>query len=158
MVRAGLQPKLVKLLASFPSRPEPYEVSLVRFSDEGDVAPGQLSPAPKEIMSIPIHKPPPQGSSGEAVVTLGYPAGGEGVLARLEDKTAVALLKGVDHHLRKLVHDITGQGGIRPLVTQGTSVMSFPIESSMTLKRSPEEAAALCLTVTENSSPSTPPS
>lgn len=25
---------------------------------------------------------------------------------------------GVDHHLRKLVHDIAGQGGIRPLVTQ----------------------------------------
>lgn len=50
---------------------------------------------------------------------LGYPVGVEGVLARLEDKTAVALLKGADHHFRKLVRDITGQGGIRPLVTQG---------------------------------------
>lgn len=70
-------------------------------------------------MSIPIHRPPPQVASGEAVVILGYPAGVEGVLARLEDKTAVALLKGTDHHFRKLVRDITGQEGIRPLVTQG---------------------------------------
>ena len=119
MAKAGLLPKLVKLLASFPSRPEPYEVSLVRLSDEGDVAQGQLSPVSKGIMSIPIHKPPPQVASGEAVVILGYPAGVEGVLARLEDKTAVEFLKGADHHLRKLVHDIAGQGGIRPLVTQG---------------------------------------
>lgn len=34
MVKAGLQAKLVKQLAYFPSRPEPYEVSLVRLSDE----------------------------------------------------------------------------------------------------------------------------
>lgn len=119
MAKAGLPPKLVKLLASFPSRPEPYEVSLVRLSDEGNVAQGQLSPVSKGIMSIPIHKPPPQVASGEAVVILGYPAGVEGVLARLEDKTAMARLKGVDHHLRKLVYDITGQGGIRLFITLG---------------------------------------
>lgn len=59
MVKAGLQPKLVKILATFPSRPEPYEVSLVRLSDERDVAQGQLSPIPKGIVSIPIHRSPP---------------------------------------------------------------------------------------------------
>ena len=118
-VKAGLEPKLVKLLAYFPGRPEPYEISLVRFSDQGDVALGQLSPVPKGLIPIPIGRPPPEGISGEALVVLGYPAGVEGVLARMDDKVAVALLKGADHNLGRLVHDIAAQAGIRPLATQG---------------------------------------
>ena len=118
MVKAGLQPKLVKLLAYFPGQPEPYEVSLVRLSAQGDVALGQLSPVPKGVSPIPIRQPP-EGISGDAVVVLGYPAGVEGVLARIEDKTAVALLEGADHNLQKLVQNIANQGSIRPLATQG---------------------------------------
>lgn len=119
MIKAGLEPKLVALRAYFPGRSEPHEVSLVRFSDRGDVALGRLSPVPEGIAPIPIRRPPPQGIPGEAVVVLGYPAGIEGVLARLEDKRATTILKGADRSLQKLVQDIANQAGIRPLATQG---------------------------------------
>lgn len=119
MVKAGLEPRLVTLRAYFPGRPEPYEVALVRFSDRGDVALGRLSPVPAGITPIPLRRPPPQGIPGEAVVVLGYPAGIEGVLARIEDKMATALLKGADRSLQKLVQDVANQTGIRPLATQG---------------------------------------
>jgi S1-C subfamily serine protease len=119
MVKAGLEPKLVALRAYFPGRPEPYDVSLVRLSDRGDVAIGRLSPIPEGIAPIMIRRPPPRGIPGEAVVVLGYPAGIEGILARIEDKAAVALLKGADHSLQKLVQEVANQAAIRPLATQG---------------------------------------
>ncbi|GIW54578.1 MAG: hypothetical protein KatS3mg082_0982 [Nitrospiraceae bacterium] len=119
MVKAGLEPKLVALRAYFPGRPEPHDVSLVRLSDRGDVAIGRLSPIPEGIAPIMIRRPPPRGIPGEAVVVLGYPAGIEGILARIEDKAAVALLKGADHNLQKLVQEVANQAAIRPLATQG---------------------------------------
>lgn len=119
MVKAGLEPKLVTMLAYFPGRPNPHEVSLVRLSDVGDVALGRLSPVPQGITPIPIRKPAPQGVAGEAVVVLGYPVGVEGVLARMDDTVAEALMKKAGHGLRRLVQDIADGGGIRPLATQG---------------------------------------
>jgi hypothetical protein len=119
LVKTGMEPKLVTLLAYFPGRPDPHQVSLVRMSDVGDVALGRLSPAPKEIAPIPVRKPGPQGVTGEAVVLLGYPAGIEGVLARMNDQVAEALMKRPGRDLRRLVQDIADQDGIRPLATQG---------------------------------------
>ena len=119
MVKSGLQPKLVSLLANFPGRSEPYSVSLIRVSDHGDVALGRLSPVPQGIAPILIGKPARQASVGEAVVVLGYPVGVEGVLARMDDKVAEALIKKPGRNLARLVQDIADRKGIRPLATQG---------------------------------------
>jgi len=119
LVKTGMEPKLVALLAYFPGRPEAYTVSLVKLSDRGDVALGKLTPVPKGIPPIPIRKPAAQGVVGEAVVLLGYPAGVEGVLARMNDQVAESLMKRPGRDLRRLVQDIADRGGIRPLATQG---------------------------------------
>lgn len=119
MVKSGMEAKLVTLLAYFPLRKEPYTMSLVRLSDVADVAVGRLSPVPQGIPPIPIKKPEPKGTVGETVVLLGYPAGVEGVLARMDDATAVALVKAHRGDLRALVQDIADRGAVRPLATQG---------------------------------------
>lgn len=117
--KAGLEAKRFTLLAYFPGRREPYEVTLVRLSDTVDLALGKLAAAPKGIAPIPIHKPAPKGTVGEAVVLLGYPAGVEGVLARMDDELAAALMKKHRPNLRALVQDISNRGVVRPLATQG---------------------------------------
>ncbi len=117
--KAGLEARRFTLLAYFPGRREAYEVTLVRFSDAVDLALGKLAAAPKGIAPIPIRKPPPKGIAGEAVVLLGYPAGVEGILARMDDELAAALLKKHRPHLRALVQDISDRGVVRPLATQG---------------------------------------
>lgn len=119
LLQAGMEPKLVTLLAYFPGRPQPYEVSLARLSDHGDVALGHLSPVPQGIAPIPIRKPALQGIVGETVVVLGYPVGVEGILARMDDNVAEALMKKPGHDLRQLIQDIADRNGIRPLATQG---------------------------------------
>lgn len=119
LVKAGMEPKLMSLVAYFPGRPQPFEVALVRFSNSGDVALGQLSPIPQDIRPIPIKNPAPTGIVGEAVIVLGYPVGVEGVLARMDDKVAEGLIQQSDHNLRKLIQDIADRNGIRPLATQG---------------------------------------
>lgn len=119
LLQAGMEPKLVTLLAYFPGRPQPYDVSVVQVSNQVDVALGQLSPVPRGIAPIPIRKPALQGIVGETVVVLGYPVGVEGILARMDDNVAEALMKTHGHDLRRLIQDIADRNGIRPLATQG---------------------------------------
>ena len=126
MVKAGMEPKLVALLAYFPGRQEASTVSVFRVSDVADVALGQLSPVPEGIEPIPIVTPAPQGVAGEPVVLLGYPAGIEGVLARMDDQMAQALITRPGRDLRRLLRDVAAEGGIRPLATQGHVGDIFP--------------------------------
>lgn len=119
MIDAGLEPRLVRLRAYFPGRPGPQELSVMKTSTQGDVALAQLSPAPSGIAPIPLRRPPPQAIAGEPIVVVGYPAGLEGLLARMDDKAAVELLKGAGRNLQKLVQDLADRSLIRPLTTQG---------------------------------------
>ncbi|MGH7771544.1 MAG: trypsin-like peptidase domain-containing protein [Candidatus Binatia bacterium] len=118
-LKAGLQPKLVKLLAYFPTRTAPYEVSVVRLSDQADVALGQLSQSPEKIAAIPIRQSARQAAAGEAVVVLGYPTGVESILARMDERVAEALIKKTGHDLHNLMEDMAQQRAVRPLATQG---------------------------------------
>lgn len=119
MVKERLEPKSLRILAYIPGRAESHEVSILKISERGDVALGRLSPAPVGVTPIPVRKPAPQGIAGEAVVVLGYPVGVEGLLARMEEQSARALMKSADHDLGQLVQQLAIQGGIRPLATQG---------------------------------------
>ena len=92
---------------------------VVQVSKEGDVALGRVVPIPQGITPIPLGTPPAKGVVGEAVVVLGYPVGVEGVLARMKEQIVDTLLKKPDRSMRRLVHDIAEQRGIRPLATQG---------------------------------------
>ena len=116
---AGLEARLLTILAFFPGRRESYEVTLVRFSDVADLALGKLAAVPPGIPPIPIRRPVPRGVVGEAVVLLGYPAGTEGVLARMDDEVSAALLKKHRPNLGALVQDISDRSAVRPLATQG---------------------------------------
>ncbi len=119
MIDAGLEPRLVRLRAYFPGRSGPQELSVMKTSTQGDVALAQLSPVPSGIAPIPLRRPPPQAIAGEPLVVVGYPAGLEGLLARMDDKAAVELLKGAGRNLQKLVQDLADRSLIRPLTTQG---------------------------------------
>jgi len=119
MIDAGHEPRLVSMRAYFPGRPEPHELSVTKTSAYGDVALAQVSPVPGSIAPILLRRPPPQAITGEPIVVVGYPAGLEGLLARMDDKAAVDLLKGAGRDLQKLVQDLADRSLMRPLTTQG---------------------------------------
>lgn len=119
MIQAGLEPRLIIMRAYFPGRAQAYDVTILKVADQGDVALAQLAPEPKGMILVPLGTPSPQAVPGEAVVVVGYPSGLEGILARLDEKTAVELLKGAERNLQKLIQDLADRGLIRPLTTQG---------------------------------------
>jgi S1-C subfamily serine protease len=119
MAKSGLEPRLTGIRAFCPGHPDPYEVSVVRVAQHYDVGLGQLHPVPRGIPPIPLPTGQPRGVPGEAVVVLGYPAGIEGVLARLEDTVTIGLLRSVGHDLARLSSEVSKRGGFRPLATQG---------------------------------------
>ena len=119
LVEAGLAPKLLTLLAYFPNQPQPYKVSVLRVSDQGDVALGQLSPVPQGIPPIPIHPLAQPSAIGEPVMVLGYPVGVEALLARMDEFTVDTLLRDSGHDLKILIQGVANLKGIRPLATQG---------------------------------------
>jgi len=118
-VKAGAVPTLISLLAFFPGKSAPYRVSPLRVSKVADVALGRLSPIPKGVTPIPITPQKSPGAIGEAVVLLGYPTGVEGVLARMEDDQATALMATHRGNLKSLVQAVSDLGAVRPLATQG---------------------------------------
>ena len=52
-------------------------------------------------------------------MVIGYPTGVEGLLARMDDQVATALVKSPGRDLRRLVQDIADRRAVRPLATQG---------------------------------------
>lgn len=119
MIQAGLEPRLMIMRAYFPGRAQAYDVTVLKVAEQGDVALAQLTPEPKGMAMVPVEKPPPQAVPGEAVVVVGYPSGLEGILARLDEQSAIKLLKGAERNLQKLIQDLADLGYIRPLTTQG---------------------------------------
>jgi len=119
LMEAGLQPKLLTLLAYFPNHPQPFSVSVLRVSDQGDVALCQLSPVPNGIPPIPIHPLAEPSAIGEPVMVLGYPVGVEALLARMDELTVDTLLRNSGHDLKILIQGVANLKAIRPLATQG---------------------------------------
>lgn len=119
MIAAGLLPKLVTLLAHCPGQAAPLPVSVVRLSDQVDLAIGRLSPPPTGLPTIPLARPSAPPAAGEPVMVLGYPTGVEGLLARMDDAAAVGLIQESRNDLGRLVQLIARQGRIWPLATQG---------------------------------------
>ena len=119
MIATGRQPKLVTLLAHCPGQTVPLAVSVVRSSDQVDLAIGQLTPPPTGIPTIPLMRSPAQPAAGEPVMVLGYPTGVEGLLARMDDAVAVGLIQQARNDLGLLVRLIAREGRIWPLAMQG---------------------------------------
>lgn len=119
MIAEGLQPKLMTLFAHCPSHAAPFAVSLVRASDQADLAIGRLSPPPTGMPTIPLTRLSTPSAAGEPVMVLGYPTGVEGLLARMEDPVAVGLIQQARNDLGRLVGLIAREGRIWPLATQG---------------------------------------
>lgn len=119
MIAAGLQPKLVTLLAHCPGQAAPFTVSLVRASDQVDLAIGRLSPPHTGMPTISLTRPSAPPAAGEPVMVLGYPTGVEGLLARMDDAVVVGLIQQARNDLGLLVRLIAREGRIWPLATQG---------------------------------------
>ncbi len=115
----GFRPRLLALNAYFPTIPTPVPLEVARISEEYDLALCRLG---RVDVNLPI--PPLAGEDvrievGQSVILLGYPAGIEALLARLDEGVARQIIAATAMRIPDVTRELAARGLIRPMVTQG---------------------------------------
>lgn len=119
IVRQGFIPRATALKAYFPSAGEPFQLEILGASETYDLA---LCRFDQGELSVPI---PPLADAqavvevGQSVVLLGYPAGVEGLLTRLDESVARSITQSTSLRVAEVTQELARRGLIRPLPTQG---------------------------------------
>lgn len=114
----GLKPRLEHLRAYFPLVPEPFELSVAGVSGKADVALVKASLGGRRIPVLEVDRED-GARAGQPVVLLGYPAGLDALLARLDDSVVSAVVADAGTDSARIARELSKRGMIRPLATQG---------------------------------------
>ena len=117
----GAIPRLKHLLAFFPGQRHPIPLTLKSSSKSDDVAVCvlQSKTIPSAIPALPLDKQSGTLEVGKPVITMGYPAGPDRLLALLPEKEAVGLMNESGTSLTSLLDQLAKRKLIRPMMTQG---------------------------------------
>jgi len=119
LLAQGFQPRLVSLNAYFPNVRTPIRLELARSSEEYDLALCRFSPGDINVPIPPLADKEVKVEVGQSVVLLGYPAGIEAMLARLDETVARQIITTTAMRVPDVTRELAARGLIRPLVTQG---------------------------------------
>lgn len=123
VIRAqGFRPRLKELYAYFPKIPQPLKLAAIELAPANDVALCSFSIAETsadKLPVLPLEEETDGILNGQAVVLMGYPAGLEGLLAKVDDQQRVGLALNRQTSLRAVLSELATRGLIRPLNTQG---------------------------------------
>jgi len=117
MVAQGLEPVKLRFVGYLPGIVEPCDVSVVRASDEADVALLQCEGIAETIPHLPLSAASP--SPGDEVIVLGYPLGIRALLARTPPEVVRAMMVGGPPDFWEIAERLSAGGLIAPLATSG---------------------------------------
>ena len=122
----GLRPRLKELYAYFPKVKQPFLLHTLEVSTADDVAlcSFQLGEAdPKLLPVLPLDEIKDNNAisavSGQPMVLIGYPAGLDGLMAKVDDKERKGLSLNRRSSLKAVLNELGARELIRPLTTQG---------------------------------------
>jgi len=119
IIAQGFQPKVISLKAYFPTVRTPVTLGLARSSEEYDLALCRFNPVDINLPIPPLAAEETKVEVGQSVVLLGYPAGVEALLARLDDVVARQVIAATAMRVPEVARELAARGLIRPMVTQG---------------------------------------
>ncbi len=114
----GYRPRLKELLAYFPQIKQPYTLRTLEFMQEQDVAICSFEQGELNLPTLPLDESGKGIASGQPVVLIGYPAGLEGLLARVDEGGRSGRRYG-NISYRSQLNDLAANAKIRPQSTQG---------------------------------------
>ena len=119
----GLRPRLKELYAYFPKVKQPFVLHTLEVSTADDVALcsfqwGETDPKLLPVLPLDEGKES-NAASGQPMVLIGYPAGLEGLMAKLDDKERKSMALNRRPSLKAVLNELGIRGLIRPLTTQG---------------------------------------
>ncbi len=113
----GLVPVILRFVGYLPDIEEPFDVTLVRVSDESDLAVLKGSAITSEVLALELSAVRPK--PGDEVIVMGYPTGFRALLARTDARFLDDL--GVEGELDfwSVAERLARAGSISPLATRG---------------------------------------
>jgi S1-C subfamily serine protease len=121
LMARGIRPRLEDLRAFFPGRQAVFPLEVVGISETADAAVIQLTKivAPLSLPVLPVESAGDGVKPGSLVLLLGYPAGLEAILAKLDRTTLQSVLNTAGDDILSVTSEVGRRGLIRPLATQG---------------------------------------
>jgi hypothetical protein len=115
----GFRPRLKELLAYFPQVKQPFNLRTLEILQEQDVAICSFEQGAIELPALPLDDTGENIASGQPVVLIGYPAGLEGLVARVDEKGRAGSRRYGNLSYRTLLNELAANSKIRPQSTQG---------------------------------------
>ncbi|MDD5544437.1 MAG: trypsin-like peptidase domain-containing protein [Acidobacteriia bacterium] len=117
--KKGFHATMGGLRAFFPNDPDPFPLTVVKISTQGDVALAKTDLGKHVFPVLQLDPARTSLSAGQRVVLLGYPTGLDALLARLDEGAAIDVMAAVGSDPQKLSLELARRKMIRPLSTQG---------------------------------------
>ena len=115
----GFKPRLKELLAYFPRVRQPFTLRTLEMLQDQDVAICSFDQGTADLPVLPLHDNGENIASGQPVVLIGYPAGLEGLVARVDEKGRAGSRRSGNLSYRVQLNELAANSKIRPQSTQG---------------------------------------
>lgn len=115
----GFRPRLKQLLAYFPDAKKPFDLRAVELLEDQDVALCAFDQGELEMPVLPLDDNTDNIVRGQAVVLIGYPAGLEGLQARVFEGSGSSFRRWGNLPYRLQLNELASSSKIRPQSTQG---------------------------------------
>jgi serine protease Do len=115
----GFEPKLKELLAYFPQVRQPFTLRALEVSKNQDVALCSFAQGLTDLPVLPLDESEESIASGQPVVLIGYPAGLEGLVARVDEQGSAGARSYGNLSYRTQLNELAAHSKIRPQSTQG---------------------------------------
>jgi S1-C subfamily serine protease len=118
-IDSGFRPVRVHFRAFFPGIKEPFPLRTHRLSDKADVALLGFDQRGIKFPVLNLDRNPMAAIVGRPVILIGYPAGIEALLARVDPATLGKIIGIQGRRVNEITNELSQHGLIRPLTTWG---------------------------------------
>ncbi len=119
LVERGFVPKQTTLRAFFTQQKRPFLLALERHADKADVSLLRCELGGARLPPLPLDRSGKGAVTGQAVVLVGFPAGVEAMLAKIDATLAREIVTEAKMSTGRITEALARQGLVRPSTTQG---------------------------------------
>jgi S1-C subfamily serine protease len=119
LTERGYQPKQTALRAFFPRERRPFLLRLEGHADGADVSLLRCETGGARLPTLPLDKSGKGAVTGQAVVLVGFPAGVEAMLAKIDSGVAREIVADSQMKTGRITEALARRGLVRPSTTQG---------------------------------------
>lgn len=116
---AGFRPVALLRRAFFPGVPRPFPLTVLRLSDDADLALLRFDPGTARLPVLALDRAGRDAAPGRSVLVLGYPTGLEAILAKAPTAVVDQLMALELRDLVQVVEALAARRLIRPAATRG---------------------------------------